>query len=83
MLRLLSIGYITVNRYREFKSNLQGEKLKPATKRYRDWTERYARRLGNIVISEVSKAYKRGDITLFKAADILNVKVKYAEKLLG
>jgi Zn-dependent peptidase ImmA (M78 family) len=83
MLRLLSLGYITVSRYKKFRESFREEKLKIPVKRPQDWTKRYAKRLGSIVVSEVSKAYKRGDITFSEAADILNVKIKYAEKLLG
>lgn len=81
MIKLLKMGYIDRERYRKFKEGFKPEKKSGYGKA--DWTKRYSRRIGNLVLEEVNKAYHRGDITFFEAADILNVKTKHAEKLLG
>jgi len=81
MIKLLKLNYIDKERYRKFKERFKLEKKKGYGKV--DWTKRYSRRVGNLVLEEVNKAYHRGDITFFEATDILNARAKHVEKLLG
>lgn len=82
MLRLLDLGYITKETYREFKERFDKEKLKKKSGR-RDWEKTFFNRVGRMALSEINRAYKSGDISFFEAVKILDVNTKYAEKLLG
>ncbi|MFA4646051.1 XRE family transcriptional regulator [Pyrococcus kukulkanii] len=80
MIKLLEVGYITRERYVEFKEKYKPKKGEGGKI---SWEERYQNRIGNLILEEISKAYRSGEITFYEAADILNIKTKYAEKLLG
>jgi len=87
MLRLLNLGYITKDRYRRFKESFDKAKLEELKKKKvsgsRNWERTYFNRAGRLAIREVSRAYERGEISFFEASRILNMKIKYAERLLG
>jgi Zn-dependent peptidase ImmA (M78 family)/DNA-binding XRE family transcriptional regulator len=82
MIRLLNLGYITKEQYLKFKEKFDKEKLKER-KRIKDWERTFLNRVGRLAISEVSKAYRRGDISFFEAVRILDMKPKYVEKFMG
>jgi len=80
MLRLLKLGHIRLNSYRQFKERFDEEKIKKKKFGRRKWEKVYFNRAGNLAIQEVSNAYKKGDITFLESAEILNLKAKYVEK---
>ncbi len=82
MLRLFDLRYITRDDYYRFKEKFDESKLKRKGGR-RDWEKTYSNRVGKMALSEVSRAYRKGDISFFEAVKILDVNTKYAEKLLG
>ena len=82
MLRLLDLKYITRDDYCRFKERFDESKLKRKGGR-RDWEKTYSNRIGKMALSEISRAYRKGDISFFEAVKILDVNTKYAEKLLG
>jgi len=82
MLRLLLTGFIDRDRYNAFKRRLKEEELKKKFGR-RKWEKVFFNRVGNLAAQEVSNAYKKGDITFLESAEILNLKTKYAEKIIG
>ncbi len=81
MIRLLNLGLISQKEYENFKKSFK----KPKEKKEGggNWEAVYKKRTGYLVIEEVSKAHKRGDISFYEAMQILDVKTKYAEKLIG
>jgi len=82
MLRLLDLKYITKDYYCKFKERFDKSKLKRKGGR-RNWEKTYSNRVGKIALSEISRAYRAGDISFFEAVKLLDVNTKYAEKLLG
>ena len=82
MLRLLDSGLIARERYFEFKNKFDESKLRKKGGK-RDWEKTFYNRIGKIALSEISKAYKSGEISFFEAVKILNINTKYAERLLG
>ncbi|HDM75184.1 MAG TPA: ImmA/IrrE family metallo-endopeptidase [Deltaproteobacteria bacterium] len=83
MLRLLWLNYISRETYAEFKRRYeQLEKAAEHKKGFarRNWTEVFFNRAGGLIITEMKKAYKRGDITLSDVISSLEIKAKYAEK---
>ena len=82
MLRLLDLKYITREVYYKFKERFDESKLRRKGGR-RDWEKTYSNRVGKMALSEISRAYRTGDISFFEAVKILDVNTKYAEKLLG
>lgn len=81
MLRLLSQRLISSERYKEFKEKFKKDKI--IKKGRKDWEKTYINRCGNFAISEVSRAYKNGEITFYEAMRILDLNSKYAERILG
>lgn len=77
MLRLLELGKITTERYKEFKKAFQKHKKIKG----KNWERTFINRNGKLAIAEVSRAYKNGEISLYEALRILDLKVKYAEKI--
>lgn len=82
MLRLLDLGLISKETYYEFKNRFDKSKLKRKGGR-RNWEKTFSNRIGKMALSEISKAYKSGDISFFEAVKMLDINTKYAEKLLG
>ena len=82
MLRLLNLKYITKEQYLKFKERFDKEKLEKK-RGVRDWERTFLNRVGKLAISEVSKAYRRGDISFFEAVRILDMKPKYVERFMG
>jgi len=83
MLRLLWLGYMSKERYEQFKS--QGEKKLIEGKekfRRRNWDKVFQNRVGNLVVREASNAYRSGKISYSEVMDILNLKAKYTEKFI-
>ena len=80
MIRLLNLGLISQEEYDNFKKSFKKKEEKGGPK---NWEAVYKKRAGYLVIEEVSKAHKRGDISFYEAMQILDVKTKYAEKLIG
>ncbi len=82
MLRLLWSGYITNEKYNQFKK--EGvEKLKEKKEKMfgrRNWNKVFQNRVGNLVIKEINNAYRSGKISYSEVFDIFNMKTKYIEK---
>jgi len=79
MLRLLSLGYITNQKYNQFKQEGVG-KLKEKMFGRRNWDKVFQNRAGNLAIRETTNAYRSGKISYSEVIDILNIKTKYIEK---
>lgn len=79
MLRLLWSGYITEERYEQFKSELV-RPIKGFGRR--NWDKVFLNRVGNLPLHEIKKAYNEGKITFYEASSILDFKTKYAEKFI-
>lgn len=82
MLRLLELGIITKERYQKFKERFDKAKLEAKKGGVRDWEMTYINRSGRLAIAEVSKAYRRGEISFYEAMRVLDLKPKYAEKII-
>lgn len=81
MIRLLWLGYITKEKYNQFKK--EGvEKLKKKMFGRRNWDKVFQNRVGNLVIKEVTNIYRLGKISYSDVVDILNIKTKYIEKFI-
>ncbi len=81
MIRLLWLGYITKEKYNQFKK--EGvEKLKKKMFGRRNWDKVFQNRVGNLVIKEVTNVYRLGKIPYSDVVDILNIKTKYIEKFI-
>ena len=82
MFRLLWAGYITNEKYNQFKK--EGiEKLKEMKEKmfgHKNWDKVFQNRVGNLVIKEINNAYRLGKISYSEVFDILNMKTKYIEK---
>lgn len=82
MLRLCELNYITWDKYHlEFKKPFKRET--PRKRGRRNWERVFQNRVGGVALTEVGRAYKSEEITFSEALSILNMKKKYAEKLLG
>ena len=81
MIRLLNLGLISYEEYDNFKKNFKKKEKKGGGGK--NWEATYKKRSGYLVIEEVTKAHKRGEISFYEAMRILDVKTKYAEKLIG
>ncbi len=81
MLRLLLLGFINKERYREYK-----ERYKKLEKRKkygrRNWEEVFFNRAGGLILREISKSYRSGRITLADVITALEMHTKYAEKFI-
>ena len=80
MIRLLNLGLISQKKYEEFRGEFK-EEVRRAHRR--NWEATYKNRAGYLALEEVSRAYRRGDISFYESMRILNLKAKYAEKLIG
>ncbi|MBI4823851.1 MAG: ImmA/IrrE family metallo-endopeptidase [Nitrospirae bacterium] len=79
MLRLLWLGYISKERYEQFKR--EGEKkLKGKKFGRRDWNKVFQNRVGNLVVREATNAYRSDKISYSEVMNILGLKAKYTEK---
>jgi len=81
LLRFLYLRYISFQQYEEFKRQLE-EKGKKPQYGIRKWDKIFKNRIGNAVIKEVKKSLMENKISFYEALNILDVKVKYAEKFL-
>jgi Zn-dependent peptidase ImmA (M78 family)/DNA-binding XRE family transcriptional regulator len=79
MLRLLWLGYITNERYNQFKKE-RIEKIKEKMFGRRNWDKVFQNRAGNLAIRETTNAYRSGKISYSEVIDILNIRTKYIEK---
>ena len=79
-IRMLNLGLISRKEYEEFKKKFK-EFEKP-TGGHKNWEKTFKNRAGNLAIEEVKKAYKRGDLSLHESREILDMKMKYIEKVL-
>ncbi|MDI9642241.1 MAG: XRE family transcriptional regulator [Archaeoglobales archaeon] len=80
MIRLLKLKAISPTRYQEFKEKFDKEKV--AGGGFKDWERTFENRAGKLAISEVRKAYMDGRLGFYEAMRILDLKLKYAQKLL-
>lgn len=83
MLRLLWLGYMSKERYEQFKR--EGEKkLIEGKEKFlrRNWNKVFQNRVGNLVVRETTNAYRNGKISYSEVMDILNLKAKYTEKFI-
>ncbi|MEA3475287.1 MAG: XRE family transcriptional regulator [Candidatus Cloacimonadota bacterium] len=82
MLRLLWSGYITNEKYNQFKR--EGVKKLQEKKEemfgYKNWDKVFQNRIGNLAIKEINNSYRIGKISYSEVFDILNMKTKYIEK---
>jgi len=81
MIRLHNLGLISHEEYEKFKSSFEGRRRTAGGGR--NWESTYRNRSGYLAIEEVSRAHKKGEISLYEAMRILDLKMKYAEKLIG
>ena len=81
MFRLSSFGYIEKVKYEQFKKEID-EKLKQKVFGRRNWNKVFINRVGNLPLQEIKRAYKEEKITFYEASSILDLKTKYAEKIL-
>ena len=81
MLRLLNLGYITKQAYDDFRKRFDKEKKTGGGGK--NWETVFRNRVGNIAIEEVSKAFRKGEISFHEAMRILDLKAKYAERFIG
>lgn len=82
MLRLLWLGYIKREKYIQFKDSYVKE-LEEKKFGRKNWDEVFFNRAGNLIIQEVNRAYKRGDISFADVISTLDIKTKYVEKFVG
>jgi Zn-dependent peptidase ImmA (M78 family) len=80
-LRLLYLEYITFQGYSEFKKYLEEKKRKSRFGR-RNWEKVFKNRIGNVVLKKVKSSLIENAISFYEALNIIDVKVKHAEKLL-
>jgi len=83
MLRLLRFRYIDKESYDRFKAGFDKKGYKEKKFGRRNWEKVFLNRVGNLAVQEVSNAYRKGDITFLESIEILNIKTKYAEKLIS
>ncbi len=82
LLRLLYIKYINQEKYYELKKALEEKKKEKTKIGYKDWNKVFKNRTGNVVIEGVKEALNKGKVSFYEALNILDMKSKYAEKLL-
>jgi Zn-dependent peptidase ImmA (M78 family) len=83
MIRLRWLNLIDAKKYEEYKQSLEGVVPKGGKFGKRNWDKVFYNRAGNLAIKEVSKSYRKGDISFFEAIDVLKMKSKYAEKFIS
>jgi len=83
MLRALRLDIINLKQYEEYKRSIEGKEIRKKKPLRRNWDRLFFNRAGNLVIKEISKAYKNGDISFFEAIEVLNMKSKYVEKFIS
>lgn len=81
LLRLLYLGCITFQKYSEFKKYLEGKERKLQFGK-RNWEKVFKNRIGNVVLKKVKTSLIKNEISFYEALNILDLKVKYAEKFL-
>jgi len=81
LLRLLYLNHISSRKYNQIKRELEQRETKPQYMR-KKWDRVFKNRIGNVVLKKVKDAIAKNDISFYEALNILDVKVKYAEKLL-
>ena len=81
MLRLHWLGYISKEKYEQFKKD--GE-AKAKGKRFgrRDWNKVFQNRVGNLVVRETANAYRIGKISYSEVMDVLSLNLKDTEKII-
>jgi len=82
MIRLLWTGYITNEKYNQFKRE-DVEKLKGKKEKIfglKEWDKVFRNRVGNLAIKEINTAYHKNRISYSEVFDIFNMKTKYVEK---
>lgn len=77
-LRLLWLGYIDKLRYEQFKAKFSEEKKKKFG--IKNWEEIFFNRAGRLVLSEIVKGYKKGEVSYVDAINLLGIKSKYFER---
>jgi Zn-dependent peptidase ImmA (M78 family) len=82
MIRLRWLDLISSNQYDTYKEAVEGKGAIRGKFRKRNWDKVFYNRAGNLAIKEISRSYRKGDITFFEAIDILKMKSKYAEKFI-
>ena len=82
LLRLLYLKEINETKYYELKKILEEKKKEEAVKGYKNWEGVLRNRTGNLVIKRVKEALFQEKISYYEALNILDLKSKYAEKLL-
>jgi len=84
MIRLLENGYINKETYEKFKRGINEEEIKKEGKQFgrRNWDKVFLNRVGRLSLEEVRNAYLKENITFYEASSILNLKTKYAERLI-
>ena len=83
MIKLLGEDLITEERYSKFKQAFDEKLLEKNKSGRKNWEKTYLKRIGKKVAETVRNAHHQEKISTADAIDILNVKSKYAEKVLG
>jgi len=81
MIRLLWLGYIGKERYDDFKKKIE-EISKQKKYGRRNWEKVFSNRIGHLALQEIKNSYDKGLITFYEASSIIDLKTKYAEKLI-
>jgi len=81
MIRLLQLNYIEKEKYEQFKKKID-EELKQKAFVRKNWDKIFLNRVGHLSLQEIKNAYNKGLITFYEASSILDLKTKYAEKLI-
>jgi Zn-dependent peptidase ImmA (M78 family) len=81
LLRLLNLGYILFQEFDDFKKYLESKENKPKYVK-RKWIRVFKNRIGNVVLKRTKSSLIKNEISFYEALKILDIKAKYAEKLL-
>ncbi|MDH7508934.1 MAG: XRE family transcriptional regulator [Methanomassiliicoccales archaeon] len=85
-IRLKRLGLIGRAKYEELTKKMEDEgevERKTRGKGGRDWTRTFFNRAGGLAVSEMRRAIVEDKVSLYEAARILDLKMKYAEQLLA
>jgi Zn-dependent peptidase ImmA (M78 family)/transcriptional regulator with XRE-family HTH domain len=84
-IRLKNLGLIGENYEELMKKVVEMGELERKTKRSggRDWAKTFLNRAGGLAVSEMKRAVIEERVSLYEAARVLDLKMKYAEQLLA
>lgn len=82
-IRLMNLGFIERAEYEELMKEIEESRKAAKGGGGRDWSKVFYNRAGGLAVSEMKKALREEKVSLYDAADILDLKMKYAELLLS